>query len=632
MKTFSFSQWLQDAGSAGMQNFSLSQSYNRIAWVHSCVNIIATTASSAPLAFFEGEPEPSNRIEDLEHPVNQLFLTPKEPEIPSLRVLLAQTFTYLGISGEIFWVFQRNKGRLDTIELKSGLKPVFAKGATGDLIGWKYTDTAGKTITYTVEQVLPILYFNPGDPYSGLSPLNAARLSIETEYNIAGWNSSFFKSGMKNPLLLQAKGTLTKDQKGEIKKEIQNYYSGIDGGHGAVLLQGHIDVTPLSMSPKDVDFVQGKKLNREEIISIYGVPPALVGIFEYANYSNVKEQRKIFWENTLLPKMEKITDLIQANVLNKEFPGITCKWDTSQILGLRPEANDVADAAEKYLRMGYSPSQVAIILNVPELDQEITPPTVVATDTPKPDKPKPDKPKPKPQEEAVQLTYFNDQKVFDKWSRNYGDLDLKDTEKLIVDTASVIETYLGSMAKLSDRTIPLSEDRWKTIWSDIVNKELHKSGMAGIRAAVVSIDAVAKQGVISDIPNYFTSLPLSVQDVLKEKIDNFLEESTTIVPVLIDQMSIIKNNVKEYAERIATDLVHTLKELLKYATFDQFGVLKISWVARDKQHAMLHGTQCAMNSEVFPLLNTQHPRAKGALLKDIQGCTCTTVPVQFVTA
>jgi len=88
MKTFSFSQWLEDAGSSGMQSFSIGQSYNRIAWVYACVNIIATTAASAPLAFYKGEAIPQNKITDPNHPVNQLFTTPKEPEIPSLRAFL----------------------------------------------------------------------------------------------------------------------------------------------------------------------------------------------------------------------------------------------------------------------------------------------------------------------------------------------------------------------------------------------------------------------------------------------------------------------------------------------------------------------------------------------------------------
>ena len=271
MRVFSFSDWLSNAGSEGLKNFSLNQSYQRIAWVYSCVNITATTASSAALYFYEGpSQEASNRIVDPNHPVNQLFQTPKEPEIPSLRELLYKTFSYLGIAGQTFWVFSRKKGKLTTLEYRVNLKPILNDAPIPKLLGWQETTATGSIITYTVQQVLPILNFNAADPYSGMSPLLAARLSIETEFNIAGWNSSFFKSGMKNPLLLQAKGTLTKNQKLDIKKEISNYYSGIEGAHGALLLQGNIDATPLKVSPKDVDFVQGKKLNREEICFVPG--------------------------------------------------------------------------------------------------------------------------------------------------------------------------------------------------------------------------------------------------------------------------------------------------------------------------------------------------------------------------
>ena len=632
MKTFSFSNWLQNAGSQGLQTFSLGQSYQRIAWCYSCINIIATTASSAPLAFYNGTIEPKNKIEDLEHPVNQLFSTPKEPEIPSLRVLLSNTFTYLGISGEIFWVFKRKGGKLVEIELKSGLKPIFARGSQSKLIGWRYTNPEGRTETFTKEQVLPILYFNPGDLYAGLSPLTAARLSIETEFNIAGWNTAFFKSGMKNPLLLQAKGTLTKDQKTDIKKEIVNYYSGIEGGHGAVLLQGHIDVTPLTMSPKDVDFVQGKKLNREEICAIYGVPPALVGIFEYANYSNVKEQRKIFWENTLLPKMEKISDLIQVNVLNREFPGIYCKWDTSQILGLRPEAADVAEAAKKYFEMGYNAAQVAIILNVPELDQEMDNGPLPNQGIAQPAAPEEEEETPAPEEEAARLPHFKDKADFIKWSKHYGQLDQVTTQDLIADTTEVVGTYLRSMAKMSDYRTPLSTTRWSNAWLDVVGKELYKAGTEGVRSAMVSIDAVKNQGTIVDIPDPYATLPLTVEDELKRKIRELIEESVAVIPVLFDQIQQIKADVDRYARNIANDLVHTFKESLKFATFNEFGILKVSWVAMDDQHAHLHGVECDVQKEFFPVVKGFHPRAKGMALRDVHNCSCTIIPSEFLLA
>lgn len=365
--------WLDEGGSANQRSNIIKNSYERVSWVYACINTIATVASSAPLAFYSSpDMTEKTRIKDPKHPATLLFNPPKPPFIPSLRELIFRTFLHLGISGRVFWVFIKKDGKYAEIDIKGNLSPILANGSSGKLIGWKETNELGET-KYTPEQVLPIVYYNPKDlgsanvPVTGLSPLSAARISLEQENSINGWNSSFFKTGMKTPLLLKAKGNLTKEQKADLRKEIVNYYSGIEGAHGALIVQGGMEVTPLTVSQKDIDFIEGKKFNREEICSIYGVPPALVGIFEYANFSNTREQRKIFWENTLLPKMSMILDLVQVNVLEKNFPNVYAKWDTSNIYGLKPDAADVANAAKVYYDMGVGVKDLATLLKLPEL-------------------------------------------------------------------------------------------------------------------------------------------------------------------------------------------------------------------------------------------------------------------------
>ena len=370
---FSFLDWMEEGGQSGTKTNVLANSYERVSWIYSCVNTIATVASSAPLAFYT-DPSMSekHRLKDPKHDVVSLFNPPKPPFIPSLRELIYRTFIHLGIQGRVFWVFEKKGGKYQEVDIKADLKPILTNGNSGKLKYWEETGASGK-IQWQPEQVLPIVYYNPKDlsstgvPVTGLSPLNAARTSLDQENNINGWNTSFFKTGMKTPLLLKAKGSLTKEQKSDLRKEIVNYYSGIDGAHGALIVSGGIEVTPLTISQKDIDFIEGKKFNREEICSIYGVPPALVGIFEYANFSNTREQRKIFWENTLLPKMSMILDLVQVNILNRYYPGIYSKWDTSNIYGLKPDASDVANAAKVYYEMGIGVKDLATLLKLPEL-------------------------------------------------------------------------------------------------------------------------------------------------------------------------------------------------------------------------------------------------------------------------
>lgn len=376
MKTFSFDAWLRTGGDAALRKFSLDDSYERVCWVYSCINRIAITASSAPLVFFEGDPETdkkAKKIVDKKHPVHLLFNPPCFPEINSLGDLLSRTFIHLNLDGVLYWVVdEKPRKKFDILfKTKNQIVPVFSK--SGNLISFldvEASQRTNKNVFLSINNVMQISFYNPKDPFKGLSPLHAARLSVESEFNIAAWNSSFFRSGMKNPILIKSKSMLTEKQEKDIRTEILNYYSGIDGAHGALLLKGALEIEPLTVNPKDVDFLQGKKLNREEIGAIYGVPPALIGIFEYANYSNVREQIKIFWDNTLTPRMNSILRLIQINILDRHFPGIFAKWDLSQISGLQTDPNEIADSVKTYLECGIPLSQLAKLFNQPLLDPD----------------------------------------------------------------------------------------------------------------------------------------------------------------------------------------------------------------------------------------------------------------------
>ena len=635
MNFFSFDQWLTDGGSTNLKSFALNQSYQRISWVYACVNITATTAASAPLVFYNGPLQTSeNAITDPLNPVMQLFYTPKAPEIPSLRALLTRTFIQQGTIGGTYWVFKRQGGQLTEVVPKTGLIPIMSKAAEPKLLGWEETLASGQKKRYTIKQVLPILLYNPSSEYIGLSPLSAARLSVETEFNIAGWNNAFFKGGMKNPILLQAKGTLTKDQKKSIKSEISKYYSGIEGGQGAMLLQGNIEATPLKISPKDVDFVQGKKLTREEICGIYGVPPALVGIFEYSNYANTSAQRKIFWENTLLPKMETISDLIQTNILDTEFPGITCKWDTSQMLGLKNDPVEVADSAEKYFAMGYSKQQIAVILNTPELDEGYNPDTTgTATSgreepTETPDKEDP--PPPPPEDNA--LPHPSIFRSFNEWADDYGKLNSADTSRAHARTERALRSYIKEIVEAGYK-MDLNKDRCKGLWEDTVGRSLKKAGKEGILSAVTAMKAVSDEGnfeVLADLSKY---IPRDHQKTLDGHIDRYLDASLSVFDKLFGLVQ-SKNieGIIEFTKNIPVivkTLVSGIKETLKFKTYQLLGVSICGWVSRCSKHLALEGQQIDIGKSLFPGVNAKHPHSITMNLHDTIECDCTLVPVIF---
>jgi HK97 family phage portal protein len=62
----------------------------------------------------------------------------------------------------------------------------------------------------------------------------------------------------------------------------------------------------MSLSPKDMDFLEAKHTAAREIALAFGVPPMLLGIPGDNTYSNYQEAYRVFFRGTVLPLASRI--------------------------------------------------------------------------------------------------------------------------------------------------------------------------------------------------------------------------------------------------------------------------------------------------------------------------------------
>ena len=62
----------------------------------------------------------------------------------------------------------------------------------------------------------------------------------------------------------------------------------------------------MSLSPKDMDFIEAKHAAAREIALAFGVPPMLLGIPGDNTYANYQEANRAFWRSTVLPLASRI--------------------------------------------------------------------------------------------------------------------------------------------------------------------------------------------------------------------------------------------------------------------------------------------------------------------------------------
>jgi len=67
------------------------------------------------------------------------------------------------------------------------------------------------------------------------------------------------------------------------------------------VLEDGMSYKAIAFSARDSEYVAARKLTREECAAIYNVPQPSVGILDHATFSNIKEQHKQLYQDTLGP-------------------------------------------------------------------------------------------------------------------------------------------------------------------------------------------------------------------------------------------------------------------------------------------------------------------------------------------
>lgn len=152
-----------------------------------------------------------------------------------------------------------------------------------------------------------VVYFNgydPADPIRGLSPLETLRQILaedaaSTAYRRAYWTNSARLEGVITRPAGLAKWTA--EQKQAFREQWQARFSGAANAGQTAVLEDGMTFTPTSYSARDSEFTIARKLTREEVAAAYHVPLPMVGILDHATFSNIKEQHKQLYADTLGP-------------------------------------------------------------------------------------------------------------------------------------------------------------------------------------------------------------------------------------------------------------------------------------------------------------------------------------------
>ncbi|BAP00253.1 phage portal protein [Wolbachia endosymbiont of Cimex lectularius] len=281
------------------------------------INMIANAASSVPFILYRLTNQGKSQLKV--HPLLKLLYSPSP--ITSKSEFIEGIVTHRLISGNAYVLMIEPKNnrkpptelyllRPDRVEIVPGRNNVpyiYRYTVNNNSYDFKVNKLTGRSA------VLHLKTFNPLSDWYGLSPIEAAAYSIDQHNQAGAWNQAMLQNGARpsgaiivKPAKDGSSGNLSQEQYQRLKEQISDHYSGSVNAGRPILLEGGLEWKEMSLSPRDMDFIESKHSSARDIALAFGVPPQLLGIPGDNTYSNLVEARLSLWEQTVLPTLENI--------------------------------------------------------------------------------------------------------------------------------------------------------------------------------------------------------------------------------------------------------------------------------------------------------------------------------------
>lgn len=175
---------------------------------------------------------------------------------------------------------------------------------------------------YPADQVVYFRGYGGGDGIddAGVSPLEALRQTLREEWTGSKMREQIMRNGSRASGYLERPAGAppwSPDARERFRTQWQSQYVGDNAAEagGTPILEDGMTFNDVSQTAKDLQYVEGRKLTREEVAAAYFIPPPMVGILDHASFSNITEQHKMLYQDTLGPWLTMIQDEIALQLV-----------------------------------------------------------------------------------------------------------------------------------------------------------------------------------------------------------------------------------------------------------------------------------------------------------------------------
>ena len=348
-------------------NFDYLAMYRNHMNVRICVDFLARNIAHLGLHVYTRK-EDNDRERVRDHKAVQILKQPLPAKFKVTQYQLVESAVAdMLISGNGYLLKHRNSdGEISALQRV----PYMLMSVNGDLVPMKYKIGYIEK-EYEPEDIIHFRFYNPENSTVGVSPLEGLREVLAEEWEKSKYSSGFWRNAARISGVIER--PLEAKEMSEVaarnfRQQWQEMYAGEDNSGKTALLEEGMVFKPMSFSPKETEYIESRKLNREECARAYHIPPPMVGILDRSTFSNITESHKSLYMDVLSPMCARLEDDWDLQYLSefKDLKGAYTEFNIDE--KLQSDFSMQLESLRQSVGVPYmTPNEGRAILNLPRL-------------------------------------------------------------------------------------------------------------------------------------------------------------------------------------------------------------------------------------------------------------------------
>lgn len=327
---------------------AIQYGYKVNGYVYACINLIASAAASIPWEVYKKVGYKKWEVVE-DHPLALLLENPNP--FVSRKEFIERLTIHMYLGGNS--ILTKVRSGKEVKELWA-LAPdaIKIQPSKQDFIDRYVYEKDGVKMAFDPKDIIHSKFTDPSNPYWGMSPLQAGAKVVDTDTEAQTWNKISLENRAITDGIFTFEHPLTQEQWAQARAMIREQHQGIANARSPWVLGAGATWQAMALSPQEMDFINTRKMTREEICSIFGVPPVMVGVYENATLANIETARKIFWQDTVVPFLDSLKGCFNLQLLPDFDPSLYLDYDLSSVEALQESFNDKMNNAKALWSMG----------------------------------------------------------------------------------------------------------------------------------------------------------------------------------------------------------------------------------------------------------------------------------------